>query len=84
VGFDDIDEAALSSPALTTIRLSPRSIGNVAAETLIERLKGRQEPKSILIEGTLIIRQSTAEPVASQIHPSTEAAQPWVDPPMRA
>jgi LacI family repressor for deo operon, udp, cdd, tsx, nupC, and nupG len=62
VGFDDIDEAALASPPLTTIRLSPRLVGKVAAETLLERLRGRQEPKRILIEGELIIRQSTAEP----------------------
>jgi len=64
VGFDDIDEAALASPTLTTIRLSPRYVGNVAAETLLERLQGRQEPKRTLIEGALIVRQSTAEPGA--------------------
>jgi DNA-binding LacI/PurR family transcriptional regulator len=61
IGFDDIDEAALASPPLTTIRLSPRQVGNVAAETLLERLQGRKDPKRILIEGSLIIRQSTAE-----------------------
>jgi DNA-binding LacI/PurR family transcriptional regulator len=62
VGFDDIDEAALASPPLTTIRLSPRAVGKVAAETLLERLQGRQEPKSTLIEGSLIIRESTSAP----------------------
>jgi DNA-binding LacI/PurR family transcriptional regulator len=62
IGFDDIDDAALASPPLTTVHLSPRYIGNVAAETLLERLEGRQEPKRTLIEGRLIIRQSTAEP----------------------
>ncbi len=67
VGFDDIDEAALASPPITTIRLSPRHVGNVAAETLLERLQGRQEPKRILIEGSLIIRQSTAQPVKMPI-----------------
>jgi len=72
VGFDDIDEAALASPPLTTIRLSPRHVGNVAAETLLERLKGRQEPKRILIEGALIIRQSTAEPAKLTVVRSSE------------
>jgi LacI family transcriptional regulator len=60
VGFDDIDEAALASPPLTTIRLPPHEIGVVAAEKLIERLKGREESSSSLIRGELIVRQSTA------------------------
>jgi LacI family transcriptional regulator, galactose operon repressor len=60
VGFDDIDEAALASPPLTTIRLPPHEIGVVAAEKLIERLKGREEPSSSFIKGELIVRQSTA------------------------
>src|ERR1051325_1233592 len=59
VGFDDIDEAALASPPLTTIRLSPHEIGIVAAEKLIERLKGREESSSSFIKGELIVRQST-------------------------
>jgi LacI family transcriptional regulator len=63
VGFDDIDESALASPPLTTIHLSPRHIGTVAAETLIGRLGGRQDPIRVLIEGSLIIRESTAEAV---------------------
>ena len=63
VGFDDIDEAALASPPLTTIHLSPRHIGKVAAETLIARLQGRQEPARVLVEGSLVLRKSTARPV---------------------
>jgi LacI family transcriptional regulator len=61
VGFDDIDEAALASPPLTTIRLPPHEIGVVAAEKLIERLKGREESSSSFLKGELIVRQSTAE-----------------------
>ena len=76
VGFDDIDEAALASPPLTTIRLSPRYVGNVAAETLIERLKGRQEPAQVSIEGSLVIRQSTAEPRGS---PEIKSASTLLD-----
>jgi LacI family transcriptional regulator, galactose operon repressor len=68
VGFDDIDEAALASPPLTTIRLPPHEIGVVAAEKLIERLKGREESSYTFIKGELIVRESTAgllEPSAS-------------------
>jgi LacI family transcriptional regulator len=67
VGFDDIDEAALSSPPLTTIRLPPHEIGIVAAQKLIERLNGREESSSAFIKGELIVRESTAGP----LEPST-------------
>jgi LacI family transcriptional regulator, galactose operon repressor len=63
VGFDDIDEAALASPPLTTIRLPPHEIGIVAAEKLIERLKGREESSPAFIKGELIVRESTAAPL---------------------
>ena len=62
VGFDDIDEAALSTPPLTTVSQPPRLVGTVIAETLIERLNGRTEPSRRAIQGSLVIRQSTAAP----------------------
>jgi LacI family transcriptional regulator len=62
VGFDDIDEAATSSPPLTTISQPPRLVGTVTAETLIERLTGRAEPTRRSIPGALVVRQSTAPP----------------------
>jgi DNA-binding LacI/PurR family transcriptional regulator len=62
VGFDDIDEAAHSSPPLTTIRQSPRELGTIGARTLIERLNGRTEPARITIEFSLVVRHSTAPP----------------------
>ncbi|MEP7355820.1 MAG: LacI family DNA-binding transcriptional regulator [Anaerolineales bacterium] len=60
VGFDDVDEAALASPPLTTVSQPPRLVGTVIAETLIERLRGRTEPARRAIQGALVIRQSTA------------------------
>jgi LacI family transcriptional regulator len=62
MGFDDIDEAAFSIPPLSTVRLPPREIGIVAAETLIERLKGRTEPTHVAIKGSLVIRETTTAP----------------------
>ena len=62
VGYDDIDEAALASPALTTIRLPPQVIGAVAAGKLIERLTGRLETSFTTIQGTLVIRELAAAP----------------------
>jgi LacI family transcriptional regulator len=60
IGYDDIDEAAYASPPLTTIRLPPHKIGIVVAEKLIERLNGRVEASLTLIEGKMIVRESTA------------------------
>ncbi len=62
VGFDDIDEAAGTRPPLTTIRQPPQRLGTVAAETLLERLNGRQEPRHTLLEFSLVVRESTAPP----------------------
>jgi LacI family transcriptional regulator len=58
VGFDDIDEAALAVPPLTTVSQPPRRVGTISAETLVERLQGRQEPIHRSIQATLAIRQS--------------------------
>jgi len=62
VGFDDIDEAVQASPPLTTVRQSPRGVGQVIAETLVERLLGRTQSVSIGLPGELIIRQSSGPP----------------------
>lgn len=64
VGFDDIDEASLASPPLTTVRQPPNHVGTITAETLIERLKGRKKPATVHIKGSLIVRESTAPPRA--------------------
>jgi LacI family transcriptional regulator len=61
-GFDDIDDAARASPPLTTVRQPPRRLGVVAAETLIERLTGRTEPRRISIDFSLVVRESTGPP----------------------
>jgi DNA-binding LacI/PurR family transcriptional regulator len=37
-------------------------VGTITAETLIERLKGREKPARVRIEGSLIRRKSTAPP----------------------
>jgi LacI family transcriptional regulator len=62
VGFDDIREASYASPPLTTVRQPPDYVGTITAETLLDRLNGRQKPARIRIEGSLIRRQSTAPP----------------------
>jgi LacI family transcriptional regulator len=63
VGFNDMPFVARLRPALTSVRVPQREIGQVAAELLLERLSGDDEAASeILLDATLIVRDSTASP----------------------
>jgi LacI family repressor for deo operon, udp, cdd, tsx, nupC, and nupG len=61
-GFDDIEFAAMATPALTTIRQPRRELGQQGAAALIELLGGRTPPRRICLETTLVERASTAAP----------------------
>lgn len=59
VGFDDITEAALVQPALTTVSVAAKEIGRKAGELLHSRIQGNDEPpKRIILPPALVIRQS--------------------------
>jgi DNA-binding LacI/PurR family transcriptional regulator len=64
-GYDDLEEAAIAMPALTTVWNGQREVGRRAAQALLERLDdrsahaGRQE----LIKPELHVRRSTGKPV---------------------
>jgi DNA-binding LacI/PurR family transcriptional regulator len=60
VGFDDIVFAALSQPALTTVRQPRRELGRRAMRMLLGVLRGELTEKEIMIRGELIVRASTA------------------------
>jgi DNA-binding LacI/PurR family transcriptional regulator len=63
IGFDDIQGAAYHNPSLTTIRQPLSSMGNTAARTLLQRLRGQKDyPEQITIVPELIIRESTLPP----------------------
>ncbi len=65
VGFDDIRDAAYHTPSLTTVRQPLRKMGEIAAQTLLERVEGRKDyPASIPIEPVLVVRESTGPPPA--------------------
>lgn len=62
-GYDDLEEASIATPDLTTVWNGQREVGRRAARALIERLSGvpasaRQE----LIAPVLAVRHSTAAP----------------------
>ena len=58
VGFDDIPEAALSEPPLTTIHVSAAENGRAAARLLLQG----GPPQQVVTPVTLVVRRSTAPP----------------------
>jgi len=64
-GFDDIPEAALSSPSLTTLAADPRQRGRQAADLLLQRIAAPQAPVHRTIAAVqLRVRNSSAPPRA--------------------
>jgi DNA-binding LacI/PurR family transcriptional regulator len=64
VGFDDIKEAAFQTPSLTTIRQPLHSMGTLAVEILLGRIRspGVPSPPDVAVEPELVIRESTGPP----------------------
>ncbi|MHC1784182.1 MAG: LacI family DNA-binding transcriptional regulator [Anaerolineaceae bacterium] len=63
IGFDDIPQASLIRPALTTIRQPLEQMGRVATQMLMEILQNPDiKPKRIELPTEIIIRDSTAKP----------------------
>jgi DNA-binding LacI/PurR family transcriptional regulator len=61
LGFDDIPGAAFHTPSLTTVRQPLSRMGEVAAQSLLERIEGKEDyPSEIAIEPELVVRESTA------------------------
>jgi LacI family transcriptional regulator len=59
IGFDNIPEGALHRPALTTVAIGARQIGEEAANLLLRRIKAPEgPPESIILPPKLIIRSS--------------------------
>ena len=65
MGFDDIPGAMFQTPSLTTVRQPLNRMGEVAAQTLLERIEGKAEDSEIAIEPELVVRESTAKAPAS-------------------
>jgi DNA-binding LacI/PurR family transcriptional regulator len=62
MGFDDIPGAAFNTPTLTTVRQPLARMGQVAAQTLLDRIAGKNDyPSEIAIEPELVVRESTAK-----------------------
>jgi LacI family transcriptional regulator len=61
VGYDDIQLAAFSTPALTTVVQPKRQMGILAADLLLERIQtGRRQARRVILEPLLKIRGSSS------------------------
>ena len=60
-GFDDVIEAGRMNPPLTSIRQPCFDLATTAFRTLLERMKNPElPPRQILLDTSLVIRESTA------------------------
>ncbi|MGQ9371570.1 LacI family DNA-binding transcriptional regulator [Azospirillum sp. ST 5-10] len=58
-GFDDVPDAALSRPALTTVSTQPFQIGKEAAKLLLRRIADPDgAPERVILPTRLIVRES--------------------------
>src|SRR6266404_3550121 len=60
IGFDDINAAAFNNPRLTTLRQPLSNMGRIAAQCVLNRIRGSERfRKQITVEPELIVREST-------------------------
>lgn len=63
VGFDDIQDAAVAYPPLTTMAVSPYNIGRKLARVVIDRIREPDMPLvASLVPADLVIRETTGAP----------------------
>jgi LacI family transcriptional regulator len=59
IGFDDIAEAALWHPPLTTVSIAAHQIGTMAAQRILERIARPDDlPQRMILPPNLVIRCS--------------------------
>ena len=59
IGFDNIPEGAMHRPALTSVAIGAREIGEESARLLLRRIKSPDgSPESIILPPKLVIRES--------------------------
>ena len=63
LGYDGVLESAITFPALSTMRQPIHEMGTQAARALHEHIENKDAPvQSVVLENSLIIRESTAAP----------------------
>ena len=69
-GFDDIQDAAVATPALTTMAVSPHRLGRKLARALLGRIEDPGIPPTLSeISAEPVIRRTTGAPPALDVRP---------------
>ena len=64
-GYDDISEAEIASPALTTVWNGQQEVGRLAARAMLSIISGKEAPrKKVLVAPKLKVRASSCPPPA--------------------
>ncbi len=58
VGFDDVNEAALTTPALTTVHQPIQDMGRTMAQVLLDRISGQNPAAATVLPVRLVRRES--------------------------
>jgi LacI family transcriptional regulator len=61
-GYDNSPIGMLAPVSLTSVDQGAAELGSRGAELLLERIGGRTEPRSVLLQPTLVIRRTTGAP----------------------
>jgi DNA-binding LacI/PurR family transcriptional regulator len=70
IGFDDIQMAALTRPALTTVRQPMQLLGEAAVALLFDRLQSSNGmPRYEVLDTKLVLRQSCGCPIPAKPNP---------------
>ncbi len=71
IGFDDIQDAAIATPPLTTMAVSPFHLGRLLARVALERIREPKAPTSVtLAPADLVVRDTTGE--FNEVEPSKD------------
>ncbi len=65
IGFDDVPEASLWHPSLTTVSADPRGLGEMAAQLMLRRIASPDAPvRREIMPSHLVLRDSTGTPLS--------------------
>lgn len=65
IGFDDIQDAAVATPPLTTMAVSPQKLGRRLARMLLDRIQEPDMPPTVSeVSAELVVRETTGAPLA--------------------
>jgi DNA-binding LacI/PurR family transcriptional regulator len=70
VGIDDLEYASLLPVPLTTFRQPTRDLGAAALSAMLDRIGSDLPTRDILLQGTLVVRQSSGVPLSDTRSPA--------------